>query len=333
MKKYLVGLLVLAALAAGLIFAFKETSAEREREAQGEKPVMARSQVRHGAEGVPVITLDAATQERIGLKTAKPAPGTVPREIKAYGRVLDPAPLSDLVAEIAAAQSALEASSREARRLQTLAQTQNASARTLEAAEAAMKRDHIAHEAAQLKLMTAWGKDLARQPDLPALVRSLVAADAALVRLDLPAGDSAAPPEGARLFTLATPEQPLSAEFLGPAPAVDPQAQGQGFLFLVRTGADGLRPGQALIGFIQQPGEPLHGVLVPPGAIIRAAGRTWVYVQTADTTFTRREIALTHPADGGWLMTRGLGPGDRIVVEGAQMLFSEELKGRLQVGD
>lgn len=295
-----------------------------------EPPAGAESRVRRAADGSVSLTLDAETQKRIALQTAPLAPATLPREVKAFGRVLDPAPLGLLVMELGAAQTARDASARELQRVKTLAEGQNASARAVEAAETAVRRDDIALEAVRLKLATGWGRALADQADLPGLARSLAAMESALVRLDLPAGETAATPRGARLLGLAHSGPLITAEYLGPAINVEPQTQGRGFLFLVKSGDHGFRPGEALIGFIQQPGEPFRGVLVPASAIIRAAGKAWIYLQTGDTTFVRRDIALDHPAEGGWLVTAGLSASDRVVVTGAQVLFSEEQKGRLK---
>jgi len=56
-------------------------------------------------------------------------------------------------------------------------------------------------------------------------------------------------------------------------------------------------------------------------------------LQTSETQFTRRDIRLDHPTGSGWLIPTGLTSADRLVITGAQMLFSEELKFRIQLGD
>lgn len=334
MKKVILIVIVAAAAIAGLVVAYKQTSQERAAEAEGEAPVVAESRVRRSVDGEVTITLEAEAQQRVALHIAPPAPGTLPREVKAYGRVLDAAPLAALLAEIGTARATLEASQKERQRVNLLhGQGENASQRAVEAAETAVQRDQIAFEATQWKLVAAWGQALADHPDLPGLVKSLVTQQAALVRLDLPAGQTSATPRGARLFVLAAPDQPIEAQWIGPAADVNSQAQGQGFLFLAQVAGSGLRPGQVLLGSLQQPGEPLAGVLVPPSAVVRLAGKAWVYLQANGTNFTRRVVALDHPASGGWLVTTGLSPQDRLVVTGAQMLYSEELKSRIQIGD
>ena len=86
--------------------------------------------------------------------------------------------------------------------------------------------------------------------------------------------------------------------------------------------------GLAVAGFLQLPGEPSSGVIAPDDAVVRSAGRAWVYAQTGETDFERREIILNHPAGGGWFITNGIAPGEKIVVTGAQTLLSEEPTSR-----
>jgi hypothetical protein len=109
--------------------------------------------------------------------------------------------------------------------------------------------------------------------------------------------------------------------------------QGEGFLLVATNTAARLASGLAITGFLQLPGEALRGVLVPETALVRAAERAWVYVQTNATTFVRRDIGLEHPMADGWFVATGLSPNDRVVTTGAQTLLSEERKSQLKVGD
>lgn len=300
----------------------------------GEAAVMSESRVKRAADGRVTVTLDAATQQRVGLKTALPQPATLNPEVKAYGRVLDPGPLGALISEVVNAQTAVETSQKEFQRVKSLhAQGTNAPKRAVEAAEAAFRRDEVALDNARMKVMTTWGRAFLPGPGLPQLLEPLVSQQSALVRLDLPAGESATAPRSARLFALAHSDRPIAAEFLAPAVDVDAQAQSQGFLFLVRSNTAQLRPGQALMGAIQQAGEVLRGWMVPPSAVIRTGGKAWVYAQSDATTFARREIPLDHPTEQGWVVTAGLDERQPLVVTGAQTLFSEELKSRIQIGE
>lgn len=329
-------LLTIAALVvvAALIYGYRRMSEERAQEAKSEQPITAASSVERSASGETFIKLTADTQKLLGLQTAPPAAVTLAHELPAYGRVLDPAPLIGLVSGIGAARAALEASNKEHHRLQTLfAQGQSASAKAVEAAEAEVKRDRILLQAAEAQLVAAWGEPLATQPDLAGFVQSLIRLETALVRLDLPAGETLSEaPKAARLLPPGT-GQPVTASYLGRATQADPQMQGQGFLFLTTNAPPVLTPGLALKGFLQLPGQPVPGVIVPATAVVRSAERAWVYTQTGDTAFARREIALDHPVTGGWFVTHGVAASDRLVITGAQALLSEERKTQIQVGD
>lgn len=332
-KKILAGFVAIAVIV-GLIFAFMQGRKELTSEAQAEKPVASASDIETGTNGETVVTLNESTQKLIGLQTATLTNSELPREAKAYGQVLDPAPLVGLLSDTATLRASLAASSKDYDRSKTLfAQGQNASAKALETAEAAMKHDEIALNAAEDQLLSAWGKATADQPDLPAFVQSLASREIAVIRLDLPAGDLLEQmPVGARVI-LSGKSQPIEARFLDRAATTDHQVQGDGFLFVVTNTSVVLTPGLSLAGFLQLRGEPMRGVIVPDAAIVRSAERSWIYAQTGNTSFARREITLDYPVNGGWFVTTGAASNDRLVVVGAQMLLSEERKKEITPAD
>jgi hypothetical protein len=271
-----------------------------------------------------IVSLDEARQQQAGLIVEPVVAAQISPEVKGYGRVLDISPLAALAAELATAKAGREASQAELKRLETLAAQSNASERALQAAAAAAIRDQAQSDAVEQRLVAGWGRALAGRGDLPTMIRSLAALESALVRVDLPAGETLkSPPPRARLVTLA--DVPVEAEFLGVAPAVDPQTQGQGLLFLVQPNSSMLAPGEAVTAYLPVPGEPLAGLVVPRSALIRHAGAVWVYVVSNGTNFSRRGISPAYPMKNGWFISGGVAAGDRIVVTGAQTVFSEEL--------
>jgi hypothetical protein len=249
-------------------------------------------------------------------------------EAKGYGRVQDPAPLAALLTELASAQGTYGASSNELSRLKTLEGQGNASARALQTAEAAAVHDLVALQSVRERLLLSWGKAVADQKDLPGFVKSLTTLEAALVRIDLPVGETLKdPPAGARFATLSG--QSSEAEFLGRTLSIDPQMQGQGFIFLVKPNSLRLVPGEAVVGYLKIPGEPLTGVNIPREAVVRTEGAGWMYVlQEGGGTFARIEVALDHPTEAGWFVTQGASTNDHVIVTGAQQLLSLELKGQ-----
>ena len=296
--------------------------AEARKEAKEEESHVRRT------DGQVFVRLDREGQQHAGLKTAPLEVATLEPEVKAYGRVLDPAALSTQMVELANARAALEASTKEFNRLKVLhTPDQNVSTRALEGAEAALIHDRIALDAAQLKLVAAWGKSIATRPDLPAFVQSLASLDTALVRVDVPLGVALrAPPTGARIAAATAPELPVEAQLLGPAVTADPQMQGQGFLFLL--GGSSLRPGAAVVAWLSMAGEEEKGVIVPRSAIVRHEGDAFVYVQSSADVFERQRVQLAHPTENGWFVDEASRAGQLAVVVGAQELLSEELKGQ-----
>jgi predicted RNA-binding Zn ribbon-like protein len=328
MKEALGALLVGLVLGVSVPWLFSGRTAFKAQPSEKDQP---RKPVERPTNGQGFVKLDHPRQVSAGIVSANPQPMQLAAEVKAYGRVLDPMPLTNLLIEIDSAQATLDASAKEYARATTLfADNQNASARALESATAAMKRDRALRDAAKARLLTGWGKSVAERDDLPALLKALTALESALVRLDLPPGQPlSSAPLGARLVSLSDENRSAQADFLGPAPSTDGQTQGTGLLFLLRKNALEITPGAAVTGFIKVRGDPLQGVEVPGSAVVRHERRAWVYVQTGKARFTRTPIPLEHASGDGWFVSEGVGPSDRIVVSGAQVLLSEELKSQI----
>jgi hypothetical protein len=286
--------------------------------------------VTHDTNGNAVIHISDEMQGDAGIVVTKAEEGKWSPEARGFGKALDPAPLAAIVNDFFSAQAAFNASNQEFERLKALSEQSNASARALQAAQAAALRDQLAMQAVRDKLTLTWGNVFAGENDLAAFAQALIARTQMLLRIDLPAGESIeGTPTGARVVTLSG--QTAQAAYRGPAPASDPQFQGKGFIFSLATNSLSLAFGQAVVGYITLPGEPLKGVIVPRGAVVRTEGAAWVYAMNAGgESFTRRQIPLDSPASGGWFVNSGIAPGDYLVESGAQTLLSQELKGALK---
>ena len=332
--KLVLALLIAVGVIAALLIAYLQMSKEREMEGEAEQAVAAKSRVSPGPNGEAILTLDAETQKRIALRVEPVLPAKMEPELKGYGRVLDPAPLANLVAELDSARNAWAASQKEFERLKLLSEQKNASDRALQAAESTARRDQIQSESLRTQLRLTWGVALAERADLGAFVQSLVSLESVVVRIDLPAGEVvAASPASARIVTANAEGNAISADLLGPAPNTDPQTQGQGFLFLVKANSTRLTPGAAVEGYVRLPGGTLNGFIIPDSAVVRLAGQGWIYLQTSEQTFTRRRISFDHPVENGWFVSEGIAAHARVVVSGAQTLLSEEQKYQIKLLD
>jgi membrane fusion protein, multidrug efflux system len=154
--------------------------------------------------------------------------------------------------------------------------------------------------------------------------------DRLFARVDVPVGEHVPPTVlAARILPVGYEDAPILADRVGLAATTEPAAQGQSFLFRLRETRLGLRPGLAVTARITVPGPPRRGIVVPSSAIVRLAGKSYVYVQTAANEFVRKEVTLDQPTEGGYLSTRTVAVGERVVVQGAQLLLSEEFKSQI----
>lgn len=158
--------------------------------------------------------------------------------------------------------------------------------------------------------------------------------DTLLVRVDVPAGETVDRSlTRARILAVGQEDRPFTGQRVSLASSVDPSTLGQGLLFRIGGAERSLRPGAAAVAYLQAPGRAQEGVVVPYSAIVRSAGKTWVFRQLEGDKFSRREVAVDRTTEKGVLVLQGLKAGERIVVQGAQLLLSEEQKSQIQIGE
>lgn len=72
---------------------------------------------------------------------------------------------------------------------------------------------------------------------------------------------------------------------------------------------------------------------ITEAAVVRDGDALFVFRKTGEASFLKTPVQVDAVSDDGDLSVRGLAGGEAIVVRGAQLLFSEELKGQIQTGD
>jgi multidrug efflux pump subunit AcrA (membrane-fusion protein) len=122
-----------------------------------------------------------------------------------------------------------------------------------------------------------------------------------------------------------------SLEFVSAATKTDPRIQGASFFFTAPA-SSGLLPGMSVVAFVPT-ARAFEGVVVPPSAIVWAQGGAWAYFRTGPNTFARRAVPTDLPAPAGGYVMQGQANNAEVVVQGAQMLFSEEFRAQAQVSD
>lgn len=333
--------LLLAGLAVrGVIERRGEAAREAEREDAGQPP-----QRVSRADGAAVITLDGAAQRDDGIATVTLKNAPRQERLRAYGSVLDLQPLSELAngydnakAELEIAQAKLAASRTAFARAEKLYNDrQNMSAAQFQAAEAAFRVDQAGLAAAQSRLRTLattaqqnWGTALGEAVvnDTP-LLRRLIARQEVLLHVTLRPGQAIErPPASAFVQSDSGPAVPL--RFVSAATKTDPRFQGSSFFFTA-PGESGLLPGMSVVALLAA-GPPVESVVVPSSAIVWERGRAWAYFRTGAKTFARRAVATDRQAPEGGYLAQGIPDNAEMVVEGAQMLLSEELREQTRAG-
>lgn len=150
--------------------------------------------------------------------------------------------------------------------------------------------------------------------------------DRLLARVALPAGERV-PAEVAavRIVPVGGESRPLQGTLIAVA-AADAPLFGETLLLGVDCSGARLRPGIPVTAYLARPGPPRKGVVLPRSAIVRHQGKLWAYLQSGAERFARRELEGARPVENGWFVGDGFKPGEQVVVEGAQILLSEELK-------
>lgn len=291
-------------------------------------------------DGESVVQLSGDVQRAAQVKVV-PLKGLEDKAtIDAAASVIDLQPLFDLRSRLTVARDALEGAGAAAQtsreqfdRTKVLFAQKAISQREFQLSEAAMKADRETLEAA-----TASHQGLVQNATLhygpviadaltavsSDIIQNLLAGTITLYVVSLP-GDHA-PAAPAHIKIKVPGWTYLDASLLSPSPRADPVVQGQPYFYIAKAS---IPVGIQAIAKVPVSDKAMFGVLVPDRSIVWYAGLPWVYVKTDPEHFTRRLVADAKSAAGGGTFAAGkLRPGDMVVVSGAQLLLSQELKPR-----
>ncbi len=346
MNRSLKPILVVATAAAviGLtVWGFIAGRRELETERVRERPVTAPSRVAL-MDGVPVVTLDAGTRSQADLATAPLVAISYEMEQEAFAAVLSAQELVNLHNQYAGAQAPLakaralaSAAQAEFLRKKALYDSQGAVSQSdYQTAEATWRSEQAGVDAAVATVAALratarqqWGEVLGRAIEGSPLLKHLAESQEVLVQVTLSADVQAlkAPPivrlkPGSDTWRDAT--------LISAAPRTDARLQGLSFYY--RASPAGLSPGMTLQALLPTATKQT-GTVIPTSAVVSWQGQSWAYVEQAADRFVRRKVANSVPTDGGWFVGQGFSPGEQVVVRGAQLLLSEELRAQIQVGE
>ena len=127
------------------------------------------------------------------------------------------------------------------------------------------------------------------------------------------------------------PKKTYKAIFISKAQDTDQSIQGKSFYYYVTE--NDLEIGLKLKAFIVSDKiEPDNAYLfIPKESVIWSSGKAWVFIKNNEGNFLRRPLPRLVEIDGGWIIKEGIIiENDKIVVDGAQLLLSEEFKYQIK---
>ena len=315
---------------------YEEFQAEHEEEIEGLNRV-----TQH--DGISTVTLSQATQQNSGIRTAQLSGSSYAGEIRSYGNIVGIDALVEaktqylnLLAENNLVKSGQAQNQAQYQRLKNLnADEKNVSDRAVQEASTLVKADESKLKAIQSQILNLrnstrlkWGDELAKiafDDNLPAQFKSLLERKSALVQVGLPPG-TPTPKIGSsiKISPLNATSQVITAEYVSPATQSDINGYGKTFYYIAP--ADLLRIGMRVsIEADPNTNDAKQGVTIPNSAVVWHAGTAWVYFKQGKDQFIRKPISTDTEVEDGWF-NQGIDPNNEIVVNGAQLLLSEEFK-------
>jgi hypothetical protein len=296
--------------------------------------------------GRAVVRVPTESQKASGIATQALKAGSSEAAIEVYGMVMNLQPLAELRgrylaadAEARALRAAVAAAESEYQRMEMLYRDdRNVSEQALKSAEARYRTELARRAAAEQgaasirdAMRSSWGDAItgwATDPDSP-MLEALLQQRAFLVQLVLPYD---LPKSAARGKISVAPamarENARVARFVADSPQVDPGLPGETYFYVLDGG--GFRAGMRVAARVGLGGAPVAGVIVPAQAVVWHAGKAWAYLKQGEQTFARHEVSAAEELEGGWFNAGGFQAGDEVVVSGAQLLLSEELKYQIR---
>jgi len=274
----------------------------------------------------------SAEFDRAGIAVATLHALSMTPSVRAVGEVLDPDPAIQLAGQIAMMdaqvagakakvvlelQQQAQASALYQRKVLALAGYQKAE-QDLANSQSVLAVDRANRSALLARTEAEWGATMAAAlrtngDPLP----QLAAGKTVLVGLGLPPGVTLAdPPAAAEADAAGTRFQ---VRLIGRVPTMIGAYPGQGILYQADA-QPGVPIGTTVSASLPN-GPERKGVLVPSSAVIWQAGHSVAFRVGPDNRIEAVPVATDAPAKGGYFVTAGLSPGDRVVVRGAAFLL------------
>ncbi|GBQ07531.1 efflux RND transporter periplasmic adaptor subunit [Acetobacter cerevisiae] len=304
-----------------------------------------------GAEATVTVSPEAVTKS--GIASARPSIVPWRKLVPAYGYVLNATQLITLVSDYADMKARLESMQAQ----QTLARAkldrdkglyrdrQNISQEQFQETTARFQSNSAMVKAEQVRVNNAlniirqqFGSVISDATEKNTIfITQLLQQQVVLVKVTLPPDtDLPTPPSQADVTDYGnTGGHGTMLHYLSPVTMTDPALQGRSFFYF--ASAESQLVAGMNVSVLLPTEEERPGIRIPASAIIWLQGKSWIYRDNGHGKFTRRPLTTDVPdREGGYLIQDT--PGQithetQIVVEGTQLLLSEEFRAQLESGD
>jgi len=291
------------------------------------------------------ITLDAEAQQRSGLKTMTLEPVEYRAEFTAYGKAIGIQPLLALrnryllaLIERKRAAARFKQAGQASDRLQMLYQHGITAKRNVQDQQAQWQADKAQLDAAEFQdqsikdeALLSWGGVLTEWAlsTESGKLDAFLSGQQILLQITLPANKQLM--DGNRIIFIDASgdrTKAIEAELISMAPQTDNTTQGTSYFF--RSDNKKIKPGMNVSAWIPEQNSNLSGVIIPKSAVIWYLDQAFVYIKTADDSFSRFALNNYSPTtDGYFVSDAAIQPGRQIVTTGGQMLLSEALREQI----
>lgn len=300
--------------------------------------------------GAATLVLPIASQKQSGIQITRLQPAQHQTSTASFGTVETIDGLVDLrnrylaaIAEGNVTRTAINNAEQNLKRLQQLNQDdKNISDRAVQDAQASVNGEKAKLASATTSangirdnIRQLWGATLANwatQTANNSEMQSLLQAHEVLVKITLPFDVTPNKSTALRISPMGAQAQQLKAQYISEAPQADSSIQGKTYFY--RAPASNLRAGMRVSTHLASQSKASTGVIIPHEAVVWYANQAWVYQKVGADKFVRRlistETEIESDAISGWYNTTGLEANEDVVVNGAQLLLSEELKYQIK---
>ena len=302
------------------------------------------------ANGVNYITLSPEIQSNSGIKTQPVQTSDYIKNLTNYATVLSIDLLieqknrfNEIKNQISLLSNELERDKKNYERFKALNDdNKNVSDKALQEMKVNFENTKIKLQTTQ-ELITGikqniraqWGEIILSMIDAGArkeLFEFLIQGKARIIKVTLPENADNQPPKNISLALIDNLNEKFLASYLAESPTLDKSIKGKTYFYIVYSNQ--LRIDSKVIANQVQDklsSESGKYLAIPKEAVIWNSGQAWVYVQSSENKFFRKSIETSTESSDGWIVKENqIKENDIIVINGAQLLLSEEFKYQIK---